>query len=60
MDFVQILYAGFSNFDDTNVPAKGMQFSTYAGFTQSHNVNPIEDFHQKKKKIVWQFNFQAY
>ena len=25
MDFVQILYVGFSNFDDTNMPAKGME-----------------------------------
>jgi len=47
MDFVQILYVGFSNFDDTNMSAKGMQFTTYAGLMQSYNVNPIEDFHQK-------------
>jgi len=47
MDFVQILYAGFSNFDDTNVPTQGTQFSTHAGLMQSYNVNSIEDFHKK-------------
>jgi hypothetical protein len=43
MDFVQILFVGFSILMTQTSPQKGRS----SALMQSYNVNPIEDLHQK-------------